>query len=426
MSPSKSMRKKLLWTYVAVLGLFAAFFGIVGISMMSAVDHNEYQAAFVLVVLYLVAGGLVLIPVTVIRVTGVWFGIFIILQLFVPDLNIGERHKHLIPNAVRYIEVVSGLTGVQGLQVMTTDSEGFRTEPRVDYTRKTRFRIVAIGGSTTEDIYIDDRHTWTHHLQENLKAAGMDVEVINTGVAGLRAKHHLETLNYVARFEPDMAIFLIGANDWHDFIRRYRMGFYWDIGIRPTKILLMKAIQNTKLLWRASKHARSKPPPPESFPKHADGITPDVPAEYRETVKKAWPGGQLPQSQGLQFRPETVDARYHAEMMEISRACRAHAVRCMFITQPSRTHADAAPRYQRGSKLLSFETQLWIKALYNRFLLNFAAENGHPSCDLANRVPPTAEVFMDNVHFNLSGTRKVAAVVTDCVLKVLGEVTSGR
>ncbi len=426
MSPSELTRKKLLWTYVTVLVLFAAFFVFVGVSMMSAVDHNEYQAAFVLMALYLVAAGLVVIPVTVIRVVGVWFGILLILQLFASGLNIGERHKHLIPNAVRYIDVVSGIAGIHGLQVITTDSEGFRTVPRVDYTRKTRFRIVAMGGSTTEDIYIDDRHTWTHHLQENLKAGGMDVEVINTGVSGLRASHHLETLNYVARFQPDMAIFLIGVNDWHDFIRRYRMGFYWDIGIRPTQILFMKAIENIKRWWRARKHARSKPPPPESFPKRADGVTPDLPAKYIETVDKAWPAGQLPQLRGSEYRPEAVDVGYRAKMMEISRACRARAVLCMFITQPSLTHADAAPKDQRGSKLLSFETRLWIKALYNRFLLNFAAENGHLSCDLANRVPPTVETFQDEVHFNLSGTRKVAAVVTDCILTALGKTALGR
>ncbi len=427
MSPSESTRKKLLWSYVTVLALFAAFFAIVGISLLSSTAyHKEYQAAFVLVILFLVAAGLALIPVTVIRVVGVWIGILLILQLFASGLNIGERHKHLIPNAVRYIDVVSGIPGIQGLQVMSTDSEGFRTAPRVDYTRKTRFRIVAMGGSTTEDIYIDDRHTWTHHLQENLKAAGMDVEVINTGVAGLQSSHHLETLNYVARFEPDMAIFLIGANDWSVFTRRYRMGFYWDIGIRPTQILLMKAIENIKLWWRAGKNARSKPPPPESFPKRADGVTPDVPAEFLETVNRAWPDDQQPQSEGLQRRPKAVDAVYIAKMMEISRACRAHAMRCMFITQPSRTHADAAPRDRRGARLVSFETWLWIKTLHNRFLLDFAAENGHLSCDLASRVPPTVEVFFDEIHFNLQGTRKVAAVVTDCILTALGKTASGR
>ena len=425
MSPSESTRKKLLWSYLSVLALFAAFFAIAGVSMWSIIDRYEYQAAFVLMGLYLAAAGLVMVPVTVIRVVGVWFGILLILQLFVPDLNNGERHKHLTPDAVRYIDVANGLPGVQGLQVITTDSEGFRTVPRVDYTQKTRFRIVAIGGSTTEDIYIDDRQTWTHHLQENLKATGMDVEVINAGVGGLRAKHHLETLNYVARFEPDMAIFLVGVNDWRNFDRKRRMGFYWDIGIRPTQILVIKAIDNIKRWWRVGKHARAKPPPPESLPKRADGITPDVPAQYLETVKQAWPDGQLPQAEGLQLRPEAVDAAYRAKMMEISRACRAHAIRCMFITQPSRNHADAAPKDRQGARRVSFETRLLIKALYNRFLLNFAAENGHPSCDLANRVPPTQEVFSDYIHFNTSGTVKVAAVVTDCILRALGKTAPG-
>jgi hypothetical protein len=95
--------------------------------------------------------------------------------------------------------------GIEGVQRVTTDEKGFRVIPPVDYAAKRGLRVFAIGGSTTEEIGLDDRATWTHLLQENLEERlGRDVEVINTGVAGIRARHHLATLREVLRYRPDL------------------------------------------------------------------------------------------------------------------------------------------------------------------------------------------------------------------------------
>ncbi len=419
--------KRLRWAWVLVLGLFAVFFAIVGMSLLSsAVYLHEYQAAFVLVVFFIIAAVLAASPITVIRIIGIWTGIFLIAQLFIPDIKLGKRHIHLIPNSVKYIDVVTGIRGIEGLQIITTDAEGFRAVPPIDYTKKTRFRIVAIGGSTTEDIYVDDRRTWTHRLQENLNAAGMDVEVINAGVAARLSTHHLETLKYVARFDPDMAVFLVGINDWSRFTRRYRMGYHWDIGIRPTKFLLLKAIKNGKRIYRSQKQVKSQPPPPDTFPMQADGVTPDIPPEFITIVSRPWPKGRQPNAAKPAFRPDSVARKYEETMLEISKVCHAHGIICMFMTQPSRIHADAAPRDQRGSKHLEFETRLWIKNLYNDFLLKFANENGHIPCDLATQVPRTDEALFDEVHFNTSGTKIVAAVAAQCILSSLNKAAPGQ
>jgi hypothetical protein len=88
----------------------------------------------------------------------------------------------LKPNLDYKIDVDEGaIPGIVGVQHITTDEKGFRVTPPVDYTEKSGLRIFTIGGSTTVDIYLDDRATWTHHLQENLKA-GLDrpVEAITT------------------------------------------------------------------------------------------------------------------------------------------------------------------------------------------------------------------------------------------------------
>ena len=68
----------------------------------------------------------------------------------------------------------------------------------------------------TEELYLDDHKTWTHLLQEGLAAAmGTRVEVVNTGLSGLRSPHHLVTLNHISRYQPDLVLILMGVNDWN-------------------------------------------------------------------------------------------------------------------------------------------------------------------------------------------------------------------
>ena len=50
-----------------------------------------------------------------------------------------------------------------------------------------------------------------------------DIEVVNTGLHGLRAVHHLATMKETLGLEPDMYLFMLGANDWmKQFLDEYK------------------------------------------------------------------------------------------------------------------------------------------------------------------------------------------------------------
>ena len=64
----------------------------------------------------------------IINIYFLWFGIFLVLQSFVPVDVIPEGgFKTLKPLTKEVIYVESGLPGIRGRQVITTDSKGFRT-----------------------------------------------------------------------------------------------------------------------------------------------------------------------------------------------------------------------------------------------------------------------------------------------------------
>ena len=93
---------------------------------------------------------------------------------------------------------------------VTTDSNGFRTSTADAYNKK--FKIFLVGGSTVEQIDLDDRKTTSASLERGI--GNSDYSVINTGVSGLRTVNHVATINAIKRFEPYLIIIQLGVNDW--------------------------------------------------------------------------------------------------------------------------------------------------------------------------------------------------------------------
>ena len=108
-----------------------------------------------------------------------------------------------------------------GTHIITSDNEGNRTNTKIDYKKKppNTLRVVAIGGSTTMDGVTDDDKIWTNLLAKKLtNLTNKKVEVINTGVPGLRAIHHYVLVKKIKNIQPDLIIFLVGVNDWNNHI----------------------------------------------------------------------------------------------------------------------------------------------------------------------------------------------------------------
>ena len=64
---------------------------------------------------------------------------------------------------------------------------------------------------------------------------------------------------------------------------------------------------------------------------------------------------------------------------------------------------------------LTFESMVGVAALYNDYLLRFAGENGHFSCDLAAAIEPSFDNFFDECHLNEQGARRASAVISTCL-----------
>lgn len=351
----------------------------------------------------------------VVRVYAVWLGVFLILQTLL-SLAIGTpTYLTLQRNLRTRIQIQEGVPGVSGEKIITTDEMGFRVQPAVDYARKRGKRVFAIGASTTEEIFLDDSQTWTHLLQGRLTAAlGQPVEVINTGVSGLRAVHHLATLKRVGRLQADAVIVLLGINDWNRQILEH---------VRPpppSRFLVRETyrLQNT-MLGKVVERLVFSP------------VRSVLRRDRRETINEPTAEDSLRTRRARHsYQPEAVSAAYAATLREIGATCRALGVPCLFLTQPTGYRMDAPVEVQRhfwmtppyADFTVDLPSLVHISGLYNRHLLKFASEEGHPVLDLAGQLGGADggyENFYDDCHFSERGAARVAELLTPKLAAIL-------
>jgi lysophospholipase L1-like esterase len=103
----------------------------------------------------------------------------------------------------------------------TINSLGFRSA-EFSKEKKNKFRILAIGASSTMGIESGDLDTWPAILESSLKKKGYDVEVINCGSSGSYVENHLAMLyRELLDYSPDLIIHYAARNNhaYHDMIR---------------------------------------------------------------------------------------------------------------------------------------------------------------------------------------------------------------
>lgn len=385
------------------------------------------------------------VPRTWVRVYGMYFGLFVVIQAVISPHFFPDIYKTLPPN-MNVIHDIRGknLPGISGPQHIRTDAKGFRTTKPVNYDAKAAFRIFFVGASTVEQAWIGNRKTFPHLIQERLSASlGRNVEAINTGVSGLRAVHHLETMRRTAKYHPDMYVIVSGANDWglhitvhydKDSPERFEHSpVHLEASLFRIKFLdsLRRYSLKTSLLGRgilavtyivkaqvSGRRTASNEP--------VRSVT-DAPF-YKEVQ------GSLLRKDKRTFLPKTVRRGYAEKMKEIVAFCKKSPARCVFVTHPHSFKPGTTEAYRKTfwmtppfeTYTLTFASMAHIAGMYNRFLIEIGKTSGLPVCDLESRIAPSMENFRDEIHFNIEGSRKAAAALHSCLLEVIRSKTRSK
>jgi len=124
-------------------------------------------------------------------------------KIYNQNIEAFEPHPYLIGMPRKSIKVnINGIT-------YSHNSDGFRG---VEFEEKSsRKRIIAIGGSTTYGIGVNDHQTWVYYLDSLLQS---EYEVFNLGVPGHSSVEHLIMSSFLlSKYQPDIVIVHTGLND---------------------------------------------------------------------------------------------------------------------------------------------------------------------------------------------------------------------
>jgi hypothetical protein len=402
-------RKVIQMSWNWILAVLFLIFGIV------TIDPDSLKWSITTILFYAFPLGCQAFKNPIIRFGALWLGVFMIFQtLLTPYIHYHIEYRTLQAN----INTENKTEGV--IQKITTDDMGFRVYPRIDYNDKKGFRIFALGGSTTEQILLDDQKTWPHLVQLELtNRFQRKFEVINTGVSGTRARNHFAKLKKLIQYKPDMVVILAGINDWNkqiaDSVRVHYMEPYF-----LRKSLLAKAIKAVDVFfWGPLKD--------KLFDSQGNGVKKTTlenkAKEMGETKKK----DSLNRQHKFSWKPKKVAEEFKLYMEKIQKTCSENKIPCVFLTQPSGYQETASPDYKSlfwmtppfANYTLDFKSMIYLSRLYNNYIRDFAGRYKVPICDIAKDLSPSPSIFYDDCHFTLEGSHAVAKLISPCLEKFL-------
>ncbi|MFK7748156.1 MAG: SGNH/GDSL hydrolase family protein [Kordia sp.] len=87
------------------------------------------------------------------------------------------------------------------------------------YNQPEKIKILTVGGSTTDQRYLDDSQTWQEILEKTYRDNGKEMYISNAGVDGQSTYGHLKSTEIwfpkIEKLQPEIILFYIGINDFY-------------------------------------------------------------------------------------------------------------------------------------------------------------------------------------------------------------------
>jgi lysophospholipase L1-like esterase len=318
------------------------------------------------------------------------------------------------------------MPGVGQHNRFTTNSLGIRGD---ELSAGDDYRMLTLGGSTTECLYLDDSEAWPHMLQQRLNEYQSEVKVWvgNIGKSGHSTRDHLLQMELlVPRYpEIDAVILLVGANDLLVHLRSDEgspSGSPEALGDREQLLLHAftefplrgKSFFERTRIWRgiARLTERMKATRQVAVQDRAGSAL----TIWRRARRSAPKIGELPDL-------SAAIEEYKENLRAIADIGQRYGIRTILITQPTMWQSDVPPELDRlllmGARggFPIANTYYTVDALtqalraYNTALWSICSELSLDCVDLTPLLPQDTSVFYDDFHFNESGADKVATAL---------------
>ena len=300
------------------------------------------------------------------------------------------------------------------------------------------YRILAVGGSTTECVLLNNTQAWPAVIERMLHrtADGRQVWVGNVGRSGLTSREHVLHLEHLLPQYPriDAVVALVGVND---VLTALRQGDAYRL---PRPITEPDAERDDlRRAFAVLPHMEDLPVDGMHFGWYRSTALFDV----ARRARLAWsargsfafsPDGGLVQARRRRRLGPLLDSvpsldaplvEYRRNLNGMADMAVAHHVRLVLVTQPS-LWRDSMPAAEERDLWLGWRGEGWQSAdgFYAPRALATAMQAfnvatadvcraRHLDCvNVSDAVPRNGTMFYDDVHLTVSGSRRVAELVS--------------
>ena len=316
----------------------------------------------------------------------------------------------------RVSEASDAMPGIKGRIELSVNKYGLRG-PDVDL-EEIDHKVLCIGGSSTECLYVTDKKSWPWLLQTKLNETLPEtVFVGNAGRSGHFTLQHeslLENYRYVDRF--DWVVFLTGINDMGRLMRNdyeaqlqaladqtlehkyaYKSSPYYDRLMINVILSLGKVKTN---------HSQVHQDPEGAWYN-----------KFRDIRRKALEANTLTElppdlNRMLDF--------YAENLVRLIKLCRKKGLKMLFITQPTlynahMSQAEKALLWEHVDSTHAYREDVLEQMMdrYNARLMEVCRRHDVPCLDLAAMLPKDVTAFYDDCHLNISGCERFAEILAD-------------
>jgi len=265
--------------------------------------------------------------------------------------------------------------------------------------------ILFLGGSTTECAYVEEDRRFPFLVGKLLGSDGLKVNTLNSGVSGNNTLHSVDILiNKAIAFEPDIAVLMHNINDLNLLLYDQT---YWNDDSKFS-LLVKSSENNLSCLKRMVKY---------NFPNLYNQL-------YTVIQFISSKGGDvlvsraLPPDYRLSLEKENILMQFKKSLRLFITASRIYRITPVIMTQASRFgekldvgDIDAEKLFKKIG--VSYEAYREIYMEMNQMIRQVGREEGVLVIDLEKKVPQSKAYIYDFVHFNTSGSERVAKIIAE-------------
>lgn len=339
----------------------------------------------------------------------------LVLGNWVRPMSLGDLRRFSIPIGLRYTFDPSVLYPANGVTTATYTRDEWGLRGTASSLRE--IDVVTVGGSTTDQRYLDDQWTWQAVAERELRVAGRPLVFTNAGVDGQSTVGHAFNFRYwfplLEGLRPRVVLFYLGIND----VLKGDDRETYDRSVDAT------AWRNKSVLFQLYKVVHGNLRAREVGVTHGH-LRPEA-SEFTSE------GLMSPSEREALARDVTTTFLIHVDGLRQDVV--AWGAVPIFVTQTAfGWNADRqSPRGLRGQvrmhgRTTNFADVAFVHQHLNRGLMEYCGARGITCFDLAADLALGADDYYDPLHNAPAGAEKIGRFLAERITKLDGRLLAPR